>query len=150
MGRIIRSGGFSLYFLEWRTVHLNPQIDLRTCRQVLESLTGYFDPTRRQGRGKKRGFQLLEMNDRKQARAHNTRLLHQLIDSPSNVEPSQVAVVLTHAQEDDGDSSSVDHADKRANHVAHCVALGDDEAVHSDAVVAELTLLYMSVDCRKK
>jgi hypothetical protein len=85
-----------------------------------------------------------------QRHTHNTRLFHQLIDSPPNVEPSQVAVVLTNTQENNRNTGSVHHADKRANHVAHCVALGDDEAVHSDAVVAELTLLYMSVDCRKK
>jgi hypothetical protein len=83
----------------------------------------------------------------KRARIIQGRLLHQLIDSPPNVEPSQVAVVLTHAQEDDGNSSSVHHADERANHVAHGVAFGDDEAVHSDAVVAELALLCLSVDC---
>lgn len=53
--------------------------------------------------------------------------------------------MLTNTQENDGDSSSVHHADKRANHVAHGVALGDDEAVHSNAVVAELALSRLSV-----
>jgi hypothetical protein len=81
------------------------------------------------------------------ARIIQGRLLHQFIDSPANVEPSQVAVVLAHAQEYDGNTSGVDHADERANHVAHGVAFGDDEAVHSDAVVAELTLFCLSVDC---
>jgi len=78
--------------------------------------------------------------DRKQKRGHNSRLLHQLIDSPANIKPSQVAVMLTNAQENDGNTSGVYHTDKRSNHVAHGVALGDDEAVHSNAVVAELTL----------
>jgi hypothetical protein len=90
----------------------------------------------------------VKINDRTQDRTHNTRLLHQLIDSPPNVEPSQVAIVLTHAQEDDRNTSGVHHADERANHVAHGIALGDDETVHSNAVVAELALLYVSVDCR--
>jgi len=89
----------------------------------------------------------MENNDRRQHRTHNTKLLHQLVDSPPNVQASQVAIVLAHTQEDDGNSSSVHHADKRANHVAHSVALGDDEAVHSHAVVTELTLSCLSVDC---
>lgn len=84
---------------------------------------------------------------RKQYRTHNTRLFHQLIDSPANVEPSQVAVMLTHTQENDWNASSVHHADKCANHVAHSVALGNDEAVHSNTVVAELTLSCLSVNC---
>ena len=49
--------------------------------------------------------------------------------------------MLANTQEDDGDTGGVHHADKRANHVAHGVALGNDEAVHTNAVVAELTLL---------
>jgi hypothetical protein len=84
---------------------------------------------------------------RKQDRTHNTRLFHQLIDSPPNVEPSQVAVMLAHTQEDDWDSSSVHHTDKCTNHVAHGIALRNNEAVHSNAVVAELTLSCLSVDC---
>jgi hypothetical protein len=80
-------------------------------------------------------------NDQTEDRTYNTRLFHQLIDGPPNVEPSQVAVMLSHSQEDDGNTSSVDHADKRANHVPYGVALGNDEAVHTNAVVAELTLL---------
>lgn len=73
---------------------------------------------------------------------HDTRLFlfHQLIHSPANIQTSQIAVMLTHAQENDWNAGSVHHADERANHVAHSVAFGNDETVHADAVVAELAL----------
>ena len=48
--------------------------------------------------------------------------------------------MLTHTQEHYGDTCGVNHADERADHVAHCIALGDDEAVHANAIVAELAL----------
>lgn len=72
-------------------------------------------------------------------------LFHQFVHSPTNIQSSQVTVVLTYAQEYHGNASGVHHADERADHVAHCVALGDDEAVHADAVVAELALYVSSV-----
>jgi len=67
-------------------------------------------------------------------------LFHQFVHSPANIQTPQITVVLTHAQKHHGNASGVHHADERADHVAHCVALGDDEAVHADAVVAELAL----------
>ena len=48
--------------------------------------------------------------------------------------------MLAYAQEDHRNASGVHHADERADHVAHGVALGYDESVHADAVVAELAL----------
>lgn len=67
-------------------------------------------------------------------------LFHQFVHSPADVQSPQITVVLTHAQEYHRNARGVHHADERADHVAHCVALGDDEAVHADAVVAELAL----------
>lgn len=63
-------------------------------------------------------------------------LLHQFVHSPSDVQSSEVAVMLAHAQEDNGNASRVHHADKRANHVADCIALRNDEAIHADTIVA--------------
>lgn len=37
--------------------------------------------------------------------------------------------MLSHANEQDGYIGRVDEADERADHVAYCVALGNDEAV---------------------
>ena len=67
-------------------------------------------------------------------------LFHQFVHSPTNIQTPQIAIVLTDAQKHHGNTSGVHHADERADHVAHGVALGDDEAVHADAVVAELAL----------
>lgn len=53
--------------------------------------------------------------------------------------------MLAHAQKHDGNACGVHHADERADHVAHRVAFGDDEAVHAHAVVAELALGGMLV-----
>lgn len=51
--------------------------------------------------------------------------------------------MLTHSQKHDGNARGVHHADERADHVAHRVAFGDDEAVHAHAVIAELALGVM-------
>ena len=67
-------------------------------------------------------------------------LFHQFVHGPADIQSSQIAVVLTHAQEHHRNASGVYHTDKRADHVAHRVAFGDDETVHADAVVAELAL----------
>lgn len=71
-------------------------------------------------------------------------LPHKLIDSPSNVQSSQISIMLSNAQEHDRDSGSVDHADESANHVAHCVAFGDDETIHSNTVISQLSLIVHS------
>ena len=63
-------------------------------------------------------------------------LFHQFVHSPADVQTPQITVVLTHAQKHHRDAGGVHHADEGADHVAHRVALGDDEAVHADAVVA--------------
>ena len=78
----------------------------------------------------------------KAGKKHNITkcLFHQFVHSPADIQSSQVTVVLTHTQENHRNAGGVYHADERADHVAHGVALGDDEAVHADAVVAELAL----------
>jgi len=41
--------------------------------------------------------------------------------------------MLSDTDKEDGDVGSVDDADQGADHVSHCVALGDDEAVKGAA-----------------
>lgn len=69
-----------------------------------------------------------------------TTLLHQLIDSPADVEPPQISIMLSHTKKDDRDASRMDHADQRPHHVADRVAFGNDEAVHPHPVVTQLAL----------
>ena len=48
--------------------------------------------------------------------------------------------MLPDAEENHRDPRGVHHTDQGADHVAHGVAFGDDEAVEAGAVVAELAL----------
>ena len=87
----------------------------------------------------------MDLNGRQSAREKGKPkyykcLFHQFVHGPADVQTPQITIVLTNAQEHHRDTGGVHHADKRADHVAHRVALGDDEAVHADAVVAELAL----------
>lgn len=67
-------------------------------------------------------------------------LLHQFIYSPSDVQTSQVTVVLSNPEEDHRDASGMYHADQSPHHVADSIALRDDEAIHADTVVPQLAL----------
>ena len=49
-------------------------------------------------------------------------LFHQLVHGPSNVETTQITIMLTYAQEDNGNTRGMNHADERANHVTDCIA----------------------------
>lgn len=87
----------------------------------------------------------MDLNGRQSAREKGKPkyykcLFHQFVHGPADVQTPQITIVLTNAQEHHRNTGGVHHADKRADHVAHRVALGDDEAVHADAVVAELAL----------
>ena len=46
---------------------------------------------------------------------------------------SEIAVVLTHAEEDDWDRGGVDHAHEGADHVPHGIAFADDEACKKES-----------------
>ena len=68
-------------------------------------------------------------------------LPHQLVHRPANIQAPQIAVMLSNAQKNNWNSSRMNHADECAHHIAHGIALGDDEAVHTNAVIAELALV---------
>ena len=60
-------------------------------------------------------------------------LLHQLVYSPTHVQTTQIAIVLTHAQEDNGYAGGVNHTNEGTNHVANSITFGDDKAIKPTA-----------------
>ena len=54
---------------------------------------------------------------------------HQHINGPAHVERPQISIMLTHAQEYNGDASRMHHADQSPHHIAHRITLGDDETI---------------------
>lgn len=54
---------------------------------------------------------------------------HQQANGPSDVQSAEITIMLTGAQEDDGDACGKDHTDQGPYHVTYRVAFTDDEAV---------------------
>ena len=72
-------------------------------------------------------------------------LLHQLVDSPANVQATELSVVLAYAQEYNWATGGVNNTHKCANHVSHSVTFGDDEAVETAALALSVHKLGREV-----
>lgn len=56
-------------------------------------------------------------------------ITQEFLHCPLDGEVAQVGVVLADTDKEDGDIGGVDERDKSADHVANCIALGNDETI---------------------